>query len=320
VTIRPGVALDPAGRVILVPQPLRYRLSTAGPDRVYLLLLFRDIPTEPLPSIDSGGPQHSRMLEGFAVGEYDRLPDTPYVELARVSLGEGKNPLVAAADAALPGLDEIDLRFRRQPAIRPPPLVTVGLWHAPDPDAPPNGGHAAHAAGLACLARELAGPHWQLHRRDERAGETEALGGDVLLLPLDKDLALTDADRARLRVFLDEGGVILAEPCSLDKIKGNGPLDKLAKALEREPRPVEPGHPLLTAAHVFAVPPPGAAATGRVFEDRGLVLSTSDYACAWKGGLADDPPARETIRAAQEFGANLLAYAQQRRAAWRASL
>ena len=88
--------------------------------------------------------------------------------------------------------------------------------------------------------------------------------------------------------------------------------------MDAQPQPVAYGHPLLTAAHVFGAPPPGAA-EGDLQEAGGLILSHADYACAWQGGTAAKPLTRETIRAAQEFGENLLAYALHRRRAWKAT-
>jgi hypothetical protein len=46
-----------------------------------------------------------------------------------------------------------------------------------------------------------------------------------------------------------------------------------------------------------------------------IVVSTCDYGCLWQGDRRAGPADREDIRAALEFGANLVAYARQRRAA-----
>jgi hypothetical protein len=48
-----------------------------------------------------------------------------------------------------------------------------------------------------------------------------------------------------------------------------------------------------------------------VVEANHLVISTGDYGCLWEGRGQEraEPPSREIIRSAQEFGANALFFA-----------
>ena len=308
-----GVAVDAEGRLMVVAQPTRYHLNAEEPGLIYLLLTFRDIPSEPFgAALEDGKRVPSRLREGFLIAEYDRLPDTPYVELARVRLSAAGRPVVAAPAPARPAEDQLDLRFRVAAGLRPGALVGVGCWQGAADEG------TDHATGLAALVQELAGPRWQVEWHEVFAGAAEPIAGDLLALPLEDMNNLPDGDVQRLTAFLDGGGVVLAESCGgrLSQAETTVALAGLARALGRTGAPVAVGHPLLTAAHIFTAPPPGAVA-GDVLEADGLVLSGADYACAWKGCAPDRPLGREAIRTAQEWGANLLAYALARRLAQR---
>ncbi len=308
VWIRPGVAIDPAGRLILVAQPFRYKINTVDAGPVYLVLMFREIPTEPVPSLDDGTERPSRLLEAYAIYERDRLPDQPYVELARVQLKSGRGPVRTAKDPNLPAENEIDGRYREQAAIRPGPRATIGVWKAGDtPDA-----LAHHLSGPArLLGAVTSGLEWRLRRRDQPHDDTP-LDCDLLLMPIHSQVAPNEKERQLLISFLDAGGVLLAESCAAVESDGQRQLVALAQAVGRQPQPVKRDHPLLTAHHVFSAAPPGAG-EGLIYESDGLILSSADYACAWNGGTPKNALSRDQIRTAVEFAENLLAYALARR-------
>ncbi len=312
VWIRPGVAVDSDGRVIIVAQPYRYQITTQVPGMMYLVLMFREIPTDPMLSIEDGSERPSRLLEAYAIFERDRLPDQAHVELARVQLTDARSPLRDAANPVAPAPNEIDLRYRERAGIRPGPRTTVGVWKPTDaPEA-----LAGHLAGPTRLLSALsAGLEWRLRRRDQPGGADEPLDCDLLVMPVHPGLNIADKEAARLSTFLDEGGVLLVEVCAgTNPTESQKALASVVKAARRQPKPIERDHPLLIARHVFAAPPPGAA-RGQVLEGDGLIVSTADYTCAWNGGLADKPLERADVRAAVEFAENMLAYALSRRLA-----
>lgn len=58
----------------------------------------------------------------------------------------------------------------------------------------------------------------------------------------------------------------------------------------------------------------GALSLGGLADNPGsVVMSTFDYGCLWQGERRGGPATREEIRAALEWGTNLVAYALQRR-------
>src|SRR6185436_18305260 len=76
------------------------------------------------------------------------------------------------------------------------------------------------------------------------------------------------------------------------------------------------GHELLNSMVLFAVQPSGFETAGApsVQVADGIVFSGADYGCLWQGEKRGGMPSREEIRAATEWGANIMAYAAQRRA------
>ncbi len=312
VWIRPGVAIDPEGRMIIVAQPFRYQITTQVGGLMYLVLMFREIPTQPAISIEDGSEKPSRMLEAYAIYERDRLPDQPHVELARILLTDGKKVLKDAEDATAPKGDEIDARYREQAGIRPGPRATLSVWKPEKADAALTN----HFAGPTRLYSALTNSsiEWRLRRRDYAEGSTEPIDADLLVMTFTATTKISEAEANLLSVFLDGGGVLLLEGCaSASSPEAQKVIASVSQAVRRKPQPVQRNHPLLTSRHVFAAPPPGATA-GQLFEGDGLLVSTADYTCAWNGGLEKKAMDRGDIRTAVEFAENMLAYALIRRA------
>jgi hypothetical protein len=76
--------------------------------------------------------------------------------------------------------------------------------------------------------------------------------------------------------------------------------------------PPGPGHPLLAEPFMFAAPPPGAQ-PGRIRVGDGVIFGTVDYGRLWQQGAGRIQPAREQIRAALEWGSNIVVYSANRR-------
>jgi hypothetical protein len=124
---------------------------------------------------------------------------------------------------------------------------------------------------------------------------------------------LSPEEEQALRKFLERGGVLWCEPCRSGMPTGT-PDDfsrsciELAQHLNRQPIQPRLGHPLLSVQYLFAVPPPALDPGGVVVEANRLIITTGDYGCLWegKGQERADPPGREILRSAQEFGTNAL--------------
>ena len=312
VVINPGLAIDPEGNALIVAQSQRYFLKASGAGTTYLVIQFREIPM----AADSGGAdgQESRILEAYRIQERDRLPDEPYIELARIATAGRVDAIADAVDRLNPGLNEIDLRFRPMAGVRPqmPLPIAQALVRAPQPG-------TGHRLGVNNLANEL--NHLGMcQARLIGALALEAGPPDCSLLYLLFPPSWTPnkQEMASLGYFLSRGGVALLEPCLAAGESGAGKQTEVAFAaiaqqLGLSPAPVKGGHPLLSTRFIFGQCPPGLADDGAVLEAQGLIYSGRDYGCAWQGGGPERPLAREVIRGALEFGVNVALYALDRR-------
>lgn len=312
VIIKPGLAIDPEGNVLVVAQPQRYVLKASGAGTTYLVIQFREVPV----TTESDGPdgRDSRILEAYRIQERDRLPDEPHVELARIALAGRVEAITEPVDRLNPGLSEIDSRFRPVTGVRPqvPLPIAQALVRAPQPG-------AGHRVGVSNLANEL--NHLGLcQARLIGSVALEASPPDCTLLYLlfPPSWMPNKQEMANLSYFLSRGGVALLEPClaagdSAAVRPAEVAFTAIAQQLGVTPAPVKAGHPLLGTRFVFGACPPGLADDGAVLEDQGLIYSGRDYGCAWQGGRADRPLPRELIRGALEFGVNVAIYALDRR-------
>jgi len=80
---------------------------------------------------------------------------------------------------------------------------------------------------------------------------------------------------------------------------------------------LSPDHRLLREPFLFAAPPPGfeIEAEQQFLAGEGVLYSTYDYGCLWRGERRGRAATREEIRAALEWGGNIVAYALERRQA-----
>ena len=346
VSIHPGIALDPEGNVIIVPQAQHYRLQTRDKGVIYLVIQFREIPAEPYQPPEGGQP--TRILEAYRIQERDKLPDEPYLELARIDFDPAEEAIREAKNKSNPGKNEINLRFREEATLVAPERVSPpGKTSAPAetaavrpqetaivrPRETATLGHAVlggagkdlHAAGLKNLIREI-------NRQDNIAitlKENITLDDSIkqcamVYLTGNSHFELNAAQQAALGNLLQSGGLIFGEGCSEGppEAESKGAKDfglafnQLAGQLKCKLEIVQRGHPLLSAVHIFAEVPQGAA-PAMLLEGGCMVYSGCDYGCAWQGGRQDLPLPRDVIRDSVEMGTNIVAYAQMTKATGR---
>lgn len=336
VTIHPGMAVDPEGDVIIVPQTQPYRLQTREQGIIYLVIQFREVPAEPYQPPEGGQP--TRILEAYRIEEREKLPTEPYLELARIDFDPALEAIKDGKTPSKPGKNEINLSFRQEaPPVAPPvapektgaaikevpsrPTETITLGQV----ALGGASKDLHCAGLKNLIREI-------NRQDNLMVNLEEN------IPLDKDInrctiiyltgnsrfELSAEQQTALGAFLQSGGVILGEGCS----EGQGEAEskgakefglafnKLASQLNCKLEIVQRSHPLLSSVHIFSEVPPGAEPS-MLLEGSHMVYSGSDYGCAWQGGHQDHPLSRDVIRNSFEMGANIVVYAQMTKAGGR---
>lgn len=315
VVVAPGVAIDPDGQTVVLPEPVLFPLEERG--QTYFTLTFLRTADRKSAVTVGGGQQHYRMVEGRNVTATEELPRNAYLELARVYRTAKDRPIRDAANPFDPGNDELNLLNRRVAFPHCYADVAVGeLSYVPktDPTAwKPN------RAGLWHLLREGNGRGFHLDfigPLNLRAAPPNPPPALLYVAGAQGFQPLSDAEVEGLRRFLEGGGLLFGE-ASGGSAEFAASFGELTERVGAKPQPVERGHPLLTAHHVFSAPPPGAQENGQLRCDdaAGVLFGTYDYGAAWQGDLPqpERPDARDRIRQAQEFGLNVIAYAARRR-------
>lgn len=310
VYILPGIAIDPQGQTIVLPEPMAYDVGqTHG--LLYLLLTYGE--GRPRSESDQeGGPLYVRAH--FGIEATLTLPETPYVELARIRRQDRQAPILDAQDATHPGSNEIDLRFRREIGTAPQEVVTVGVSYVG------GANNLEHGRGVRYLASALR--RLDLHRVwvDKDVPLDAGLEAYTLVcLAGQEAFQLNQDEMNALYAYLQGGGTVFIESCRREIGADNPPADRLfsdllaSMGIQLEALP--PGHNLLVEPFLFGAPPPGFETEGAptVWVGDGVIFSTCDYGCLWQGKRRDRMAWREEIRSAMEWGANIVAYAIERR-------
>jgi hypothetical protein len=333
VNIQPGMAVDNEGNVIIVPKSQHYQIQTREKSTIYLIIQFREVPTEPYQPPEGGQP--TRIIEAYRIQEREKLPDEPYLELCRINFDPAEKTIKNINQSSKPGKNEIDLRFRQEikhlpiSALEKPPARDDGPVQAPEPAIRSveniSIGHAVlsgddkdlHISGLQNLVKGIN------QQRNYNASLVENIALDkkvkqhsILYLTGVSGFKLADEQNAALSDFIQSGGVIFGEGCAEGQqetsSKGSKEFglafNQLASLLNCKLEIVTRGHPLLSTSHVFAEVPQGVE-PAMLLAGGQMIYSGSDYGCAWHGGHQDASLSRDIIRDSFEIGMNIVNYA-----------
>ncbi|MBN1937900.1 MAG: DUF4159 domain-containing protein [Anaerolineae bacterium] len=317
VYILPGIAMDALGQTIVLHEPVAYDLGHSY-GFLHLLLAY----DESRPQAGNKEPAGSMYIcTQFSIEARAALPDTPYVELGRIWRQDRDTPIRDASNPELPVLNEIDLRFRQIVSAKLPQALSIGVSYVG------GGANTRHAQGVGHLARFLRQSGLCHTWIDEGVAIDDNLNRYVLLYLVGQDRFQLGQDELKaLYAYLQQGGTVFFESCRSNTIEGEPAADTsfadvLASfGLKTEVLPVD--HRMLIEPFLFAAPPPGfeTGGGGEIRVGEGVIWSTLDYGCLWRGvrrgqiAPRDETRAtREEIRAAQEWGSNVIAYALARR-------
>jgi hypothetical protein len=132
VTIQPGIAIDVFGNVIVVNEPVEFRITSEAIDKpttIYVVVSYVD------PTQLQGAEQNGDLVtETFRIDERNSPPDDTEVEICRVLLTPGEVELANAPDVFYPELNQLDLRYRQKARSRPQGLIKVGIITDNNPD------------------------------------------------------------------------------------------------------------------------------------------------------------------------------------------
>ena len=302
VYILPGVAVDAAGRVIVLPEAVAYDLGDDVEGQLYLYLAYR----ETLPPSGEAGPgsEPDYILAQYLVTARPTLPEEPVVELARFARSDRSAFLLDAREPRCPKQNEIDLRYRRVLHVSAAALIPAAVVYLG------NKPNRSAGEGLAYLAQAAgASGRFQLVVEDDLPLGPEVLRYAFICLVGEGKPKLSAAQVKGLKGYLEHGGTLLLECADADT---HSVFLELCGQLGAGMSPVTRGHPLLTHPNLFAAPPAGFTAEGELLAGEGAVLSTFNYPRAWNGESQGGAPTRELIRSALEWGENLLAWITER--------
>jgi hypothetical protein len=297
--VLPGVGIDPIGRFLVVPSPIRVTVEESGSltGVAYVVLL---------PAL-GGADADGRVKEESTVQVLGSRPDDPHLELARVRLG-AKSPIGYPEDPLDPRAGELDLRYRRTSGGHARGEVAVAEVTLPDAG-------EAHVGVAALMARAIGvdGAYRARYYGTVQVGD--ALPDSAILYTSgNREFTASDGVVTWLRSFLDAGGTVVGDGCHATAADPfGGAFDKLARSVNRQLKRIVAGDRILWAHHLFGAPPPGLAKgdAGMILAGGGVVYCASDYGCVLSAA-GDPPPARATIRALEEFATNLAATARER--------
>jgi hypothetical protein len=307
--ILPGIALDASGEIIVVPEPMTYDIGNTMGGWLYILLTYGEGQARG-DGDDSGGPRFIQSHYGIEV--QPELPPTHHVELARIRRQSTHAPLTDAKDAAHPNANEIDLRFRRDLMVQPLTAASIAICYA-------GQGEATAHAGVDNLARAITHTSDLRVYADDDVSLAMDLSGYTLVYLVGRgDARLSPDQMNTLYQYAQSGGTLLIES---NRSEGNPQaadatlLDMLSSfGLSLGNLPAD--HALLTLPHFFAALPAGYEPEGgRIQLTDNVIFSTCDFGSLWQGKQRSGTPSRETLRAAFEWGENLVAYALARKSA-----
>jgi hypothetical protein len=303
VFILPGIAIDPAGQIIVLPQPVAYEISDEMAGQLHIVLSYE----ESAPRVDRGNTQDGApryVHSQFSITARETLPNTPYVELARVNRAQRTDPFTDAENPVLPDLNEIDLRFRRE--AKAPHEVSIAVCYLGDV------AEKTHGLGASYLANTLNHlSQYHVMVKDDVPLAPGVEQNTLIYLVGEGKIKLSSGQINGLSNYLRRANGTLFFECVDAKAK-IAFLDSLS-SMDIDPDLIGEGHRLLTDPHLFAAPPLGEnlEEPPEVLVDEGIILSMANYGRLWHG-TASSTPTREQLRAAMEWGHNIIAYAVNR--------
>ncbi|MCB0208260.1 MAG: DUF4159 domain-containing protein [Anaerolineae bacterium] len=304
VYILPGIAIDQAGQIIILSQPIAYDIGQDIEGRIHLVISY----SESRPRAENGDHQEGNPLyiqAEFSITAQTSLPDEPHVELARIWRTSRDTYFKDAPIPSIPGPNEIDLRFRRE--VGAPPEVSIAVSYLGDVA---NKKYGQGMSFLAQMVNHLGHNHVRVD--DDVQIGPELLTKSLVYLVGQGSFEMDENEMTGLRNYVRrKRGTLLLE--SLDA-EAEEAFYRFLRKKELEVNDLYSGHPILTQPYLFSSPPDGFETDGdtRLLVGDGIILSTYNYGLLWQGERRGGAASRNEIRTAMEWGSNIIAYAASR--------
>ena len=290
VFISPGAAVDPAGNVIVVPEPVAYDFGGASEGELFLVLGQGER------EIGGVGNEVKYIQNEFVIAARSSLPKRPTVELARIVLSKAGASVKNAETPLHPGFDMLDLRFRQQikTFMLQPVSVFVKVLGKDMPEIISAWDHL----GNACQ-RELP---YKLIVNTDNAFPKNLDDYELVYLAGKGKFKSTDVMLKSLNGYFDQGRILIIEALDADAQES---CQELLDKLTLLPADADKKALLFTEPFLFAEPPAGFSGN-HVQVWKQVVYSTGAYGLAWAGLAGTGISSRSYIRSAQEWGVNLI--------------
>ncbi|MBI9043730.1 MAG: DUF4159 domain-containing protein [Anaerolineaceae bacterium] len=291
VFISPGVAVDSAGNVIVLTEPVAYDFGNAVEGELFLLLGHGER------EIGASQGDVKYIQDEFVVAARPSIPKRPAVELARVTVSHKGNVIKNASNLAHPGVEEIDMRYRDQIGPEEKRIVKTAI----------------HLLGKEMPADVIFG--WDfLNRECKRSSNYQLIIDNQV--PLDSALSkysllylagsgafkLNKSEQSELKKFLDQGNGIIIE--AFDEAAEES-FKPFLTGTNITLKPVAEYDSLLKNPFLFNAAPEGSQGS-KVLLGKGIIYSTAQYSVAWGGNVSAGTGSRTDIRSALEWGVNMI--------------
>lgn len=309
--IQPGVAIDWEGNPIIVPQAIDFPLRLlknaeegTEPIDLYLVVSYRD------PELLNRKNTGEVIQETFRLDQKTSVPTKGEVELCRIKWQPGATKINAPKNVFFPQINEIDLRYRSP--VRERVRATVNIF-TKDITVQSQENLAYLLASVSALYPAFQGAKKPILTTLRNIRNLTSC--DLFFLFGDRIENLDSGEITILQDYLQKGGIVLVETLTNYDINQVGNL--IARKFSFNPltwqTKLDKSHPLRTQPFLFAGLPEIQRHPIEVwYHEQGLVLVEGELSAAW-GFDEELMLSREEIRAAQEFGINLLHFGWYRR-------
>jgi len=292
VFISPGAAVDPAGNLIILAEPVAYDFGSASEGLLYLMLGHGER--------EVGGVENDvkYIQNEFVIAARPSLPKRPAIELARLVIPQANKVVKNATTTFHPVEGELDLRFRNFVGPEPTILVRTALCNL-------GKDGAEVEAGWEYLRCECArSSPYRLVVDGDLTFSSALSSYDLVYLYANGPFKFDDKKIASLRSYLETGQSIIMEALSPE---AEDSFKSIFVGLGINPKPLAQDHVMRTAPFLFINHPQGYRGND-VLAAKGLVYSSAGYGLAWSGKSEAGPASRADIRAVHEWGVNMIHY------------
>jgi hypothetical protein len=285
VFISPGMAVDPTGQVIVLPEPVAYDFGNAVEGELYLMLGRGEREVE-------GVQRDVRYIQNeFIVAARPSLPKRPAVELARITLSQRGASIRDAANPDHPFPNELDLRYRRTIQAQTKKLAVVGVVTLGKKIPAVLSGWDQ----LSAFVRSSDSYQLVINELPELVDLSRC---SLLYLAGFGRFQLDAIGQNELRLYLDSGKPVIME--AFDSEGADSLMVVLSQMNVSLENATQTGS-LYRKPYLFGMAPEGPGGS-QVSLGKQVVFSQGQYALTWTGaGMT-----RSEIRSAHEFGANLI--------------